>query len=185
MIAGLRCLEIGPGDCPLVAVDGSWDTLDAVEIPSVPLTYVARWGYEPLPIPDNSYDLIFTSHAIEHIPWYQTLDALKEVHRILAPDGDLEIWTLDFTVIVEAYRARRWVRDWDCGGKVKSYMHSIAAHVFAYEKQGNPMMWHKALFDHPYMESCLLNAGFRVVDRLAKSRGHDHGPANMGFRATK
>lgn len=182
MIGGLRCLEIGPGDCPLA---GGWDTLDAAAIPSVSLTYVSRWGYEPLPIADNSYDLVFASHVIEHIPWYQTLGALNEVYRILAEDGDLEIWTLDFRTIVHAYLMKQWVRDWDCGGRVKNYMHSIAGHVFAYEKGDNHYNWHKALFDEEYMTSCLRGAGFAKIERLTTSRGHDHGPANMGFRATK
>lgn len=178
----VKKLEIGPGDCPL---GEGWDTLDAVAIPSVKLIYTARWGYEPLPIANNSYDLIFTSHVIEHIPWYQTMDALQEAYRILAPNGDLEIWTLNFQVIVEAYIEKRWVRDWDCGGRVTNWMHSIAGHVFAYEKQGNPFMWHKALFDPEYLTYCLMEAGFKTVVPLNASRGHDHGPANMGFRATK
>ena len=36
---------------------------------------------EPLPFADNSVDLIFTHHCIEHIPNY--LFALKEIHRVL------------------------------------------------------------------------------------------------------
>lgn len=182
MIGGLRCLEIGPGDCPL---GSGWDTLDVVDVLGEGLDHVALWGFESLPVADSSYDLVFASHVIEHIPWYQTMDALRDVYRILAPNGDLEIWTLNFQVIVEAYLEKRWVRDWDCGGRVKNFMHSIAGHVFAYEKQGNPYMWHKAIFDPEYMRDCLQKCGFVKIERLTTSRGHDHGPANMGFRATK
>lgn len=184
MIGGLRCLEIGPGDCPL-GEEGEWDRLDASPIPSVPLNYVCKWGFGRLPINDASYDLVYSSHTIEHIPWYLTPLALREVWRILDFDGDFEVWTIDFAVVVQAYQEKRWVREWDCGGRVRHFMQSIAGHVFAYEKDGNPHMWHKALFDEEYLGELLLNAGFSHVERMEKTRGHDHGPANLGMRATK
>lgn len=173
-------LEIGPGDCPLA---GQWDTLDAY--PRVPITYKARWGYEPLPIQDNTYDLVFSSHAIEHIPWYQTIDALKEVHRILKPNGVFEVWTVDFEVIVKSYITSRWVDDWDCGGRIKNQMQSLAGRVFAYEKEDNDYNWHKALFDRPYLKECLTEAGFSYAGDLKKTRGHDHGVINLGVLAKK
>lgn len=177
-----RRLEIGPGDCPLV---GEWDTLDSHPIPSVPLTYVAKWGLERLPIEDCSYDLVFSSHAIEHIPWYHAQDALREVCRIVRPGGAFEVWTVDFAVVVEYYLSHRMVGDWDCGGRISNYMQSVSGRVFAYEKNGSPWMWHKALFDRPYLRSLLLGCGFDRVEDLRQTRGHDHGVINMGVVAFK
>lgn len=175
-----RNLEIGPGDCPLT---GEWDTLDAQ--PVVPVTYIAQWGLERLPIPNNRYNLIFSSHAIEHVPWYRTEHALLEVYRILKPGGSFEVWTVDFAVVVQSYLKQEWAGDWDCGGRVQHWMQSIAGRTFAYEKQGNPYMWHKALFDRPYLKWCLKSVGFLLVGDLEKSRGHDHGIINLGVWATK
>lgn len=177
-----RNLEIGPGDCPLV---GKWDTLDVH--PVVPVTYVARWGLEPLPIDGGRYDLVFSSHAIEHVPWYHTIDAFKEVYRILKPNGRFEVWTVDFDVIVQSYLKKEWVENWDCGGRIHHWMQSIAGRTFAYEKNGNAHMWHKALFNRSYLKLCLVMAGFSIdrMGNLEKSRGHDHGIINLGVWATK
>lgn len=176
----MKYLEIGPGDCPL---GPEWDLLDAQR--GHEIDYVARWGLEPLPIPDCAYDVIYASHVIEHIPWYHTLDALREAHRIIVPGGSLEIWTVDFAVVVQAYLAKEWAGDWDCGGRIKHWMHSIAGRTFAYEKNGNPHMWHKALFDREYLGECLTQAGFSTLENLTKTRGHDHGVINMGIKAVK
>lgn len=175
-------LEIGPGDCPL---EGDWDTLDAQ--PRVPVTYIAQWGYDPLPIADEDYSLVFSSHVIEHIAWYKTIDALKEVYRILKPGGIFECWTVDLDVIVKAYQDKRMVRDWDCGGKIRTWMESVNGNLFAYEKHGNPFMWHKAVFSREYLKDCMYRAGFLITRDLALSenRGHDHGVINMGVWAKK
>lgn len=179
----MKKLEIGPGDCPL---GDDWDKMDAV-VPKNSNWFSARWGYEPLCLPDNHYDLIFSSHTIEHIPWYQTIDALKDVHRILKPKGVFECWTVDFAAVVQAYLRKEWAGDWDCGGRVKHFMHSIAGRTFAYEKHDNSFMWHKALFDFEYLTECMYQSGFSICGRLDKSqnRGHDHGVINLGVWAKK
>jgi len=44
-------------------------------------------GIEPLPFPDNSVELIFSYHTLEHIEDY--LFALGEIHRVLCHGGRL------------------------------------------------------------------------------------------------
>lgn len=44
----------------------------------------------PLPIEDNTFDLIIANHVIEHIPnWFE---CFKELARVLKPGGRLEVW---------------------------------------------------------------------------------------------
>ena len=38
-----------------------------------------------LPLPDNSYDVVFASHVLEHVP--DDRKAVSEIHRILRPGG--------------------------------------------------------------------------------------------------
>ena len=66
-------------------------------------TYLHDVRILPLPIKSHTYDLVYMSHILEHIPWFQTVDFLKEIHRILKGDGTVEIWVPDFEKIVEAF----------------------------------------------------------------------------------
>jgi predicted SAM-dependent methyltransferase len=79
----VQCLEIGPGKDP---VDG-FETLDVIDRPGI--IYVAKWGHESLPIPNETYDLVFASHVLEHVCWTRTQNALLEVMRVLKPEGTL------------------------------------------------------------------------------------------------
>lgn len=42
-------------------------------------------------VPDASYDLIFLHDVLEHLPREATIPVLRELHRILAPGGRLQI----------------------------------------------------------------------------------------------
>lgn len=97
----MKQLEIGPGGQAMAG----FDSLDMVDRSGV--TFVARWGSEPLPIPDRTYDFVFASHVLEHVPWNQTLPALRELHRILKPSGRVEIWVPDFEYVVQCYLNKR------------------------------------------------------------------------------
>ena len=59
----MRALEIGPGRNP---VDKSWTIVDMVKRPWVDVIHDVR--ELPLPFEDNSFDLVYLSHILEHIP---------------------------------------------------------------------------------------------------------------------
>jgi len=42
---------------------------------------------ESLPFEDNSFDMVFSSHVLEHIPDFES--AMKEIYRVLKPNGFL------------------------------------------------------------------------------------------------
>jgi SAM-dependent methyltransferase len=46
---------------------------------------------QPFPIPDNSFDYIFTEHMIEHIGYWEGYRMLEECYRILKPGGKIRI----------------------------------------------------------------------------------------------
>ena len=125
------------------------------------------------------------SHILEHIPWTQTVAALREMRRILAPGGALEIWVPDLEKLVKAYLAK------DTGGckwrkfnKEADPVTWFNGRLFTYGPEAEN--WHRAAFDAPYLKRQLRRAGFnQAINRLQKPRGYDHGWINLGMVAYK
>lgn len=174
----MKSLEIGPGDHPRQG----FDTLDVLGNP----TYRADWGTEQLPIEDESYDFVYSSHCIEHIPWYRTDAAFEEVFRILKPGGTIEIHTVDFALLVQVYLSRTALDSWTCHGRNESLdpMKWVASRLFAYQKGESQAYWHRAIFDEAYLQKCLCQAGFKHVC-TCEPPVDLHGIINLGMRAIK
>jgi SAM-dependent methyltransferase len=61
-------------------------------------------GTTPLPLPDGSCALVYTSHMLEHlIHPAQTSLVMEEVHRVLAPGGTVRIVVPDAAVWLRGY----------------------------------------------------------------------------------
>lgn len=172
----MKALEIGPGQRP---VDKTWDTLDMVGKP----TCLHDVRVLPLPLPGNTYDLVYMSHILEHVPWFQTLDLLKEVLRILKAEGTVEIWVPDFEKIVKAYLNRKPGDSWFKFNPNKDFMTWINGRLFTYGP--GEENWHRATFDESFLREQLKQAGFRHTSRLKHPRGYDHGVINLGVVAVK
>lgn len=57
-------------------------TLDTLGITNV---QVEPASANDLPYPDNTFDMVFSSHVIEHVP--NNAKAIEEIHRVLKPGG--------------------------------------------------------------------------------------------------
>lgn len=184
----MKKLDIGPGGAPIK--EEGWDTLDVVGNPTIKADLS-----KPLPIKDNTYDLIYCSHILEHIPWYSTIAVLKELHRILKPNGTLEIWVPDFDKLVYIYLHKKEYLDlpkpmlYNEFNPIQMTMVSINYRLFAgckgTEVINQEQDWHKACFDHEYLVHCFITAGFKEIKRLLKPRGYDHGFINLGMSGNK
>jgi hypothetical protein len=67
---------------------------------------------------------VHASHVLEHLPWWQTVNALREVHRIIAPGGKVTIWVPDAMGIIKMFNEdpERFLdleRGWGCGNMNK------------------------------------------------------------------
>ena len=167
----MLALEIGPGTHP---VNRQWDTMDIVGSP----TYRHDVRILPLPIHSQKYDLVYMSHILEHVPWFQTVDLLKEVHRILKGNGIVEVWVPDFKKIVDAYICQKPGDKWFKFNEDKNFMTWINGRLFTYGP--GEENWHRATFDEPFLREQLKKAGFRHTSPLKKPRGYDHGMINLG-----
>lgn len=187
----MRCLEIGPGKR---RIEG-FETLDVVKGKHVDHVGDARG----LPFPDARFDLIYASHVIEHIPWYETAATLREWVRVLTPGGTLELWTVDALFIARALVEYEETSEWlgpklgpgswkDAWIQANPYLW-MAGRIFAYSKSGTAgdPFWHRAWFTPRSLASAMTHAGLVDVQPLDRSqvRGKDHGIINLGMRGVK
>lgn len=185
-----RLLEIGPGHKRLEG----FETFNVTGGLNIDYVGDATRG---LPFKDNSFDLIYASHILEHVAWYKTDEVLREWARVLKPGGDLEIWVPDGLKIAKAFvdaetsgsrefHADNW---WRFNGS-HDPARWMAGRMFSYGDgtgRQHHFNWHLAFFSERYLKQLLTNAG--LVDVKAqprdKVRGFDHGWINLGVRGTK
>jgi len=168
-------LEIGPGPERL---GPEWIGLDTIPGPAV--DWVATWGEDPLPFPDDTFELVYASHVLEHIPWHETVAALLEVRRILKPGGTIEIWVPDFRKIVSAYMGQACGDEWRAHNPGGDFMLWVNGRIFT--RGPGLENYHRAAFDELHLIDCLAKAGFWRTWRLTEPRGYDHGAINLGVR---
>lgn len=172
----MPCLEIGPGRNPLNA---GWDQLDV--LPG--RTYHAEWGEGGLPIQDNQYDFIFASHVLEHVAWFNVVNALSEAYRILVPGGKLQIWVPDFRVIVQSWRDSVCGDAWRKHNPDDDCMTWVNGRIFTYGPSPN---WHRCVFDEDSLIKQCLKAGFNHCRLLPLNHVNNfHGHVALGVEATK
>ncbi len=184
-----RALEIGPGEHRLE----NFETLNIMPGPSTDYCWDAS---RRLPFDDNSLDLIYASHVLEHIPWYRTRTVLTDWVRVLKPGGALELWVPDGLKIASAFVESESAGTcthgdaWWRYNPEKDPCQWAAGRMFTYgDGSGDPghPNWHRALFSPRYLEQLLRTAGLIDVQPMTAQqvRGYDHGWINLGMRGTK
>ena len=151
----------------------------------------------PLPFPSNTFELIYASHVLEHVPWTHTQQTLPEWVRILQPGGRLEVWVPDGLKISKAFvdaelHGNQDYRDdgWFRFNESQDPCTWAAGRLFTYgDGQGNANHpnWHRALFSPRKLTELFTEAGLidvRELDR-AEVRGADHGWINLGMTGVK
>jgi SAM-dependent methyltransferase len=77
----------------------AWINLDLVGAPGVKSYNVKK----DLPFPDNSIDIIYHSHILEHLRKNEAERFIKECHRILKPGGLIRVVVPDLEKLCEEY----------------------------------------------------------------------------------
>jgi len=172
-------LEIGPGS---KRIDASWITMSPYTGNNIDI--VARWGENRLPFGDETIDLIYASHVLEHIWWHKTISALREAYRILKLGGRLELHVPDFDVIMDAYLTKKCNDGWRKYNSEGDYMLWVNGRIFTYGGKGNT---HRSIFNRPYLHQCLNSAGFNDLNIIdsAPIRGDSHGVIDLAVTAIK
>lgn len=169
-------VEIGPR---WTKIDPSWITVSLVPAPYV--DHVADWP-RGLPFQDNSVSIIYASHVLEHIWWYDTVTALKEAFRILRPGGVLEIHVPDFRKILFSYICRECGDEWRKFNKGNDYLEWLNGRIFSYEAPGN---CHRAVFDRERLRNCIIESGFDFADGAPFRGSSKHLEIDLAATAVK
>lgn len=98
--------------------------------------------------PDNSIDMIYACHLVEHIPRSRLVDTMKEWRRALKPGGIFRFAVPDFDALVEMYTASN--KD----------MFSIINQLMG---QDAPYDNHCTAWNTKYAETLLKEAGFTTI----------------------
>jgi len=173
----MRKLEIG---CNNQRISEEWETLDIVSGDNVDIVTNIE---NELPIEDNIYDLIYMSHVLEHIPWYKTIDVLRELYRILKPNGMVEIFVPDIDKIISAYQKGIIPDEWYKFNKKKNPFLWFVGRIYTYGEHESD--FHKSAFNREHLKYCLESAGFVDIEIIKKPRGITHGYINLGMKGLK
>jgi len=138
----LKVIEFGGGEKPLYHPN-----VDVRKLPNVDI--IADFE-QPLPLPDAEYDLVYSKFLIEHIPRRKVKQFIKEIYRILKPNGKAEITTAN---LLEQCKIVANSEEWD---------ENFSCMLFG--DQDYPENTHKVGFSPKYAVKLFTEAGFSKIE---------------------
>lgn len=180
-----RLLEIGPGKTRIP----DFETLNIVGGPQVDYVLDAA---KPLPFSNDTFELVYASHVLEHIAWYSTETVLKEWMRILKPEGHLEVWVPNgleacrVILAAEEGKIESAPDDWTVRNP-RGDPFLWANGRLMYGARSDYPSWHRAILTPRHLKNVFRRVGFVDVHQMdpKKVRGYDHGWINLGVKGTK
>ena len=107
-------------------------------------------GVEDLPMfKDNTVDLIYISHCLEHVSHLRLYEVLNEWNRVLKPNGILRISVPNFETILEIYKDSNYDLD-------EILQPMLGGQDYKYN-------FHYSAFDSKYLTKILEQSGFGSV----------------------
>jgi SAM-dependent methyltransferase len=186
----VRKLEIGPGRHRIE----HFETLNIVGGREVDYMLDAAG---PLPFSDDTFDVVYASHVLEHIPWYQTSRILSEWARVLQRGGWLEIWVPDGLKIARAFVAAEemgstefYQDNWWPFNERRDPTLWMSGRCYSYGDGAGELShqnWHRALFSERLLKELFTGAGLVEVSAMTPDgvRGYGHGWINLGVKGRK
>jgi predicted SAM-dependent methyltransferase len=156
----VRKLQLGTGDNVL---DG-WLNTDIHRFEGVDeIVYLDARA--PFPLPDESFDVVFSEHMLEHIDYADGQQCLRECRRVLRPGGRIRIATPSLEQLTRLYdreltdvqqRYLRWAVD--SFGDADATLPGFVINTFV-------RAWgHRFIYDGQTLRHALESAGFVDVE---------------------
>lgn len=128
-----------------------------------------------LPLKDNLADYIECISAIEHVPFADVEIVLKEIYRVLKPNGKVIIFTSDFDDIT--YMWQEYIKNIQPFNS-EAYFTMIQA---IYGSQISYGEYHRSAFNPLYIHGLFHSLGFKDIKVIVYPRG-THPPALKGHQ---
>jgi predicted SAM-dependent methyltransferase len=120
----------------------------------------------PFPLPDASFDVVFSEHMLEHLTYADGQRCLSECLRVLRPGGRIRVATPSLERLARLYDGeltdvqRRYVR-W----AVDSFASDVGAHLPGFVVNNFLRDWgHEFVYDRDTLRHALERAGFVDVE---------------------
>ena len=180
----VRYLEIGPG---LVKKD-AFEAMNIIWSRSTDYIYKSS----KIPIKNDSFDYIYASHVIEHIPWYELEETLREWCRLLKSNGEIELW------FPNGYKLAKFLIDLENGIKREEHLTYYIDRVgknnpwawanfhLLYGMNPTYPSWHKSILTPQIVKQKLEKLGFtNVIFLNGNEHGDSRGWIDFGVKAYK
>ena len=129
----------------------------------------------PFPIPDSSFNYVFSEHMIEHLEFEQAAQMLDESFRVLKSGGRIRIATPDLAQIIALYThpngaAQQPYIQWIMDAFRPQIGEYNPAHVINQSFHG----WrHVFIYDQATLKQAIERAGFTQAARLRPGQSGD------------
>jgi predicted SAM-dependent methyltransferase len=148
-----------------------WTTVDLAQGADI------EWNLlNPVPLNQDSVDIIYSSHLLEHLSYKEIVKVLNDWFRILKPNGKLMVCVPDVSHYLKAYHNPDTIQKFisDFYQPAFNYHTPIDYLNYIAYMDGN----HKHLFDKENLHAILESVGFvnikeRPFDPSLDSKGHD------------
>ncbi|NDE46596.1 MAG: methyltransferase domain-containing protein [Betaproteobacteria bacterium] len=115
-----------------------------------------------IPAEDNSLDLIYHCHMLEHLSYLEGIKFTKECFRVLAPGGRMRIVVPDLELWINAYRDKNRFFFEEYRKVLDPNLHVTNGAIFMGMLHGHE---HKCGYDHETLAWMLQASGFSQLER--------------------
>jgi len=119
------------------------------------------------PLPDCTFQYVFSEHLIEHMEYQDGVRMLGECFRVLRPGGRIRIATPDLRALLDLYRADKTdLQQRYIAWAVDTYLPEIGIYQDVFVINNFFRNWgHRFIYDEKALTDALLRVGFREVRR--------------------
>ena len=122
-----------------------WIHIDGGDYPHLDYQDITQLNF-----PNNSVDLIYSSHTIEYFDRDEVKILLNEWKRVIKPGGIIRLAVPDFTKLIQIYHDTK-------------DLNKILGPLFGKMKMGSSDIYHKTVYDFNSLKIILEELGFSNV----------------------
>jgi predicted SAM-dependent methyltransferase len=130
---------------------------------------------EPFPLPDASFDVVYSEHMLEHLTYADGLQCLRECYRVLRPGGRIRVATPSLERLMQLYAPtlsevqQRYLR-WS----VDEFVPDADAPLPGFVLNNFLRDWgHEFVYDPQTLRHALTSAGFVDLEELRVGESGD------------